>query len=191
MRQTMYLKTRDILRKGKNAKNGQCKKFLESGGIRMNDIARICLNMDGQKNKSDSTTHLPGKTILTKLHLEKGDDGRRTGTLLLIKKENKVRWGNALIFVKRSKRVVNCTKNTLKVPAKETVQSIQQIKQDKSHRQRFEDFEEYNYMVHLELDGNIIYISASSSLSAHWEQHEDWKSHQSWDCWRSSTWIEQ
>ena len=36
---------------------------------------------------TDNTTQLLWKTIPTKLHLQKGDDGRRTGTLFLIKKE--------------------------------------------------------------------------------------------------------
>ena len=40
------------------------------------------------------------------------------------KKEHKVRNGNALIFVNQSTRIVNCTKNTLKVPAKEISRSI-------------------------------------------------------------------
>ena len=84
-------------------------KLFLKGGFRTKNIARICLNMDGQNNKSDNTTHLHWKTIAMKLHLKKGDDGRRTDTLLKIKKENKVRRGNALIFVQRSKRIVNCT----------------------------------------------------------------------------------
>ena len=47
------------------------------GGTRTQNIARMCLNKDGQNNKSDNTTHLPGKTIPMKLHLQTGDDGRR------------------------------------------------------------------------------------------------------------------
>ena len=56
-------------------------------GFRTQNIARICLNMDGQKNTSDNTTHLHWKTIPTKLHLEKGDDARRTGILFLKKRK--------------------------------------------------------------------------------------------------------
>ena len=33
----------------------------------------------GQKRKSDSTTHLPWKTVPMKLHLQKGDDGKGIG----------------------------------------------------------------------------------------------------------------
>ena len=138
----MYHKARDMLRKAQNANNGHCQTIL---GIRTHNIARICLNMDGQKNKSDNTTHLHWKSIPVKLLLKKGDDGRRTGTLFYTKKENKVRWGNALFFVKRGQLVVNCTKNTLKVPAKGIVQSIQQIKQDKVIDNDFDGFEEYNW----------------------------------------------
>ena len=67
-------------------------------------IARICLNTGGQKNKSDNMTHMHWKTIPTKLHLKKGDDGRSTGTLL--EKEGQ----KGPIFVKRSTRIVNRTK---------------------------------------------------------------------------------
>ena len=93
------------------------------------------------------------------------------------------------LVVKRSKRIVNCSKNTLKVPAKEIVQSIQLDHTRQSNRQRFEGFEEYNYMVHLRT-GWIYYPSTSSSSSTHW-QHDDWKSTQSWNYWRSSTSTEQ
>ena len=65
------------------------KLFLEDG-IETKNIARICLNMDGQKNKSDNTTHLHWKTNRTKPHLKKGDDGKRTGMLSKMKKEHKV-----------------------------------------------------------------------------------------------------
>ena len=44
--------------------------------------------------------------------------------------ESEVQLGNALIFVKQSTRIFNCTKNMLKVPVKGIVQSILQIKQD-------------------------------------------------------------
>ena len=56
----------------------------------MNDIARICLNMDGQKNRSDIMTHLHRKIIPTKPHLKNEDDMQRPGTSLEIKKETKV-----------------------------------------------------------------------------------------------------
>ena len=56
------------------------KLFLNSG-LRTQNIARICLNMDGQKNKSDNPRHLQWKIIPMKLHLKNGDDGRRSGTL--------------------------------------------------------------------------------------------------------------
>ena len=49
-------------------------------------------------------------------------------------------------FVKRSARIVNCTKNKLKVPDKEISQSVQHNKKT-SHGQRFKGFEAYNYMI--------------------------------------------
>ena len=45
------------------------KLFLKDG-IRMNNIARICLNMDGQEKKSNNMTHLHWKIILSSLHLK-------------------------------------------------------------------------------------------------------------------------
>ena len=88
--------------------------------------------MDGQKNKSDNMKHLHWKIIATKQHLKNDANIRRPGTSQKKKKkkENEVQIGNALIFVNRSTRIVNCTKNMLKVPAKELVQSILHTKQD-------------------------------------------------------------
>ena len=80
LRQKVYHKARDMLRKAKLPKNGHCQTIFVRW-VRTQNIARICLNMDGQKNKSDNTTHLHWKTIPTKLHLEKGDDGTSTGIL--------------------------------------------------------------------------------------------------------------
>ena len=80
LRQTMYHKARDMLRRPKMQRMVIAKLFLK-GGTRTQKISRMCLNTDGQKNKSDNTTHLHWKTIPMKLHLKKGD-GRRTGTLM-------------------------------------------------------------------------------------------------------------
>ena len=101
-----------------------------------------------QKNKSDNTTHLHRKTIPIKLHLKKGGDGRRTGTLFSTKKELKVRLDNSLFFVKQSTHIVHCTKNMLKVPAKELIPSIQHTKQVKIIDNNLNGSAEYNYTVH-------------------------------------------
>ena len=112
--------------------------------------------MDRRANQT-IRRNLHWKTTPMRPHLEKGDDGRGTGTLFLKKKkENKVRWRNALIFVKQSTRIVNCTKNTLKVPAKQTVQSIQKIKQDKVIDNDVKVLRSTTTRFTLELDGNII-----------------------------------
>ena len=81
MRQTMDHKACDMLRKAKLPKNGSCKKLFWKDGTKMQTIKSRCLMKDGQKRKSDSTTHLPWKTIPMKLHLKKGDDGKRIGLL--------------------------------------------------------------------------------------------------------------
>ena len=60
-------------------------KLFLKGGRRTQNIARICLNLDGQKSKSYNTTHSHWKTIPMKLQLKKGDDGRRTGTFFFEK----------------------------------------------------------------------------------------------------------
>ena len=61
------------------------KLFLKDG-IETQTIKSRCLMKVGKKRKSDSTTHLPWKTIPVKLHLQKGDDdGKGTGLLFLNK----------------------------------------------------------------------------------------------------------
>ena len=55
--------------------------------------------------------------------------GKELAHCFKIKKEQSVRQGNVLIFVKQSTRIVNYTKNMLNVPAKEISQSIQHNKQ--------------------------------------------------------------
>ena len=65
-------------------------KLFLKGGIRTQNIAIICLNMDGQKNKSDNMKHLHWKIIPTKQHLKNDAEIRRPGTSLEVKKENDV-----------------------------------------------------------------------------------------------------
>ena len=58
------------------------KLFLEEG-FWTQHIARICLNIDGQKNKSDNTTYLQHwKTIPTKLHWGKATKGEELANCL-------------------------------------------------------------------------------------------------------------
>ena len=59
--------------------------------------------------------------------------------------------------MKRSKRIVNCTKNMLKVPAKEVVQSIQQIKQDKVIDNDLQVSRSTPTWFTFELDGNTFF----------------------------------
>ena len=80
MRQTMYHKARDMLRKAKVPKNA--KLFWEVVS-QMQSIKSHCPMKVGQKRKSDSTTHLSWKTIPMKLHVQKGHDGKGTGKLFL------------------------------------------------------------------------------------------------------------
>ena len=98
--------------------------------------------------------------------------------------------GEYLIFVKRRKRIVNCTKNMLKVPAKELIPSISSTPNKTKHRQQFYGSEEYNCTVRPRT-GWKYHFSTSSSSSSQWQQNDEWKSTQSWDYWRSSTWTEQ
>ena len=111
--QSSFHKARDMLRKAKNAKNGHWHTILERWYKDAPHRANLS-ELDGQKNKSDNTTHLHWKTFPIKLHLRWEKNWH-----IVSKKENKVRWGNALFFVKRSRRIVNCTKHTLKVQEKE------------------------------------------------------------------------
>ena len=73
-----------------------------------------------------------------------------------MKKENKGPMRQCPDFVKRSKRIVNFAKITLKVPATEIVQSIQQIKQDKLIDNDSKVSRSTTTLFTLELDRNII-----------------------------------
>ena len=61
-----------------------------------------------------------------------------------------------MIFVKRSKRIVNFSKNTRKAPAKQLIPSIQHTKQDKMIDNNFKVPRSTTIRFTLELDGNII-----------------------------------
>ena len=109
-----------------------------------------------QNTLSNNTTQSPWKTILVKLRLQKGDDGRGTDMLFWIKKEDKVRWGNALIFVKRSTLIVDCTKNMLKVPDKETSLSFQHNEEGNISNNKLMNTRSTPIRFTLEMDGNIV-----------------------------------
>ena len=90
MRQMMYHKARDMLRKAKLPKNGSCETVLERWYTDA-DYQKSLSDEGWTEEKSDTTTQLPWRTSPTKLRLKKGDDGKRTGKLFLTKKEYKVR----------------------------------------------------------------------------------------------------
>ena len=79
MRQTMYHKARDMLRKAKFPKEWVRAKLFWKDGTEMTSAASRCL----MKSKSDNTTHLLWKTIPVKLRLQKGEDGKETGKFFL------------------------------------------------------------------------------------------------------------
>ena len=110
-----------------------------------------------------------GRPFFMKLHLKKGDDGTRTGTLPLKKKKGK--WGPM-----RQRPDFREGKQTHRQLYKEHVEStgegyssvlpVDQTRQ--SHRQHFQVFEEYNYIVHPRT-GWKDYPSTCSSSSVHWQ----------------------
>ena len=150
LRQTMYHKGRDMLSKAKNTKEWSLNKLFLKGGIRTQNIARICLNMDGQKNKSDNTTHSHWKTIPMKL--------REKNWQIVVNEEGKqglMRQRPDFCEAKHTYRQLHKEHvestgegNSLIHPADQTRQS---------DGQQFKGFEEYNYMVHPRTVWNIIH----------------------------------
>ena len=106
--------------------------------------------MDRRTN-SDNMTHLHGKVILTRLHLENEADTRSLDTFLWTKKEFKVRLSNALIFVKESTRIFKFSKKHVESTG-EGHGPIHLAKQARHHRQQFKGVEEYNNTVDFRIE---------------------------------------
>ena len=77
----VYHKARDMFEKSQTSKRAVGAKLFWNDGPQMQSIKSHCLMKVGQKRKSGSTTHLLWKTILMKLHLQKGDGGKGTGNI--------------------------------------------------------------------------------------------------------------
>ena len=161
-------------------------------GIRTQNIVRICLNKDGQKKN---------QTNLMKLHLQKGDDGRRTGALFFFKtterKQGPIRQRPDFREAKQAHRQL------YKEHAESTGEGIHSIHPSTPSKTKLSTISDQQVppkilsfrgvQLHgftLELDWKYN-PSTSSSSSSQWQQHDDWKSNQSWDYWLSSTWTEQ
>ena len=73
VRQTMYFKAHDMLRKSRSNKNGNCEKILK-GVVGMSNTESLCQILGGLKNKSNNMTHLHWKIIPTWVQLMKEVD---------------------------------------------------------------------------------------------------------------------
>ena len=125
-------------------------KLILKDGARTQSIARICLKIreyDALALEGHSDEDTPGEIRRWEKnwHIVLNKEGKQ-GPLR-----------NALIFVKRSKRIVNCTKNTRKVAAKELIPSIQHTKQDKIIDNNLKVPRSTTIRFTLEMDGNIIF----------------------------------
>ena len=89
IRQTMYLKARDMLRKVKLPKNDSCQTFLERW-YRDNTFRKSLCEEGWTEEQIQKYNVLVLKTILVERLLKKGDDGKRTD-ILFLKKEGKIR----------------------------------------------------------------------------------------------------
>ena len=174
MRQTMYHKARDVLRKAKLPKNGSCQTILE----RWYGDNKYRKSLS-QKNKSDNT-NLHWKTTFLATPGERRR-WEKNCHIFLIKKENVVRAKHAYRQQYKEHAEGTGEGNKSIHPAERTRQN---------YRQDYEGSEEYTYTVHPRT-GWIYYPSTSSSSSSQWQQNNEWQSNQSWDCCRSSTWTEQ
>ena len=157
------------------------KLFLKDG-IRTQNIDRKCLNMDGQKNNSDKTTHLQHwKTNPTKLHLEKGERWEKNWHTVLSKEGKQGPMRQRPDFRDANKLYTEHAESTGE--GINPIHSAHQARQN--YRQQFKGSEEYNYTV-LPRTGWKYYPSTSSSSSSQWQQHDDWMSNQSGDYWSKS-----
>ena len=171
----MYHKARDMLRKPNFQRMVSAKPILKDGK-RTQNIPRIC----SEPGWTEEQIRQYDALALEDLHLQKGDDGRRTGTLFLNKegKQGPMRQRPDFREAKQAHR------QQYKEHAESTGERINSIhpahQARQNYRQHFKGSEEYNYTVHPRT-GLKYYLSTSSSSSSQWQQHDDWKSSQSWD----------
>ena len=132
-------------------------KLFLKGGIRTQNIARVCLNMDGQKNKSDNTTHSHWKTILFKLHLKKRRRWEKNWQIVVNKegKQGPMRQRPDFCEAKHTYRQLHKEQVESTGEGNSSIHPADQTRQ--SDRQQFEGFEEYNYMVHPRTVWNMIH----------------------------------
>ena len=147
-----------MLRRGRTSKERVSAKRFWKDGLGTQNIAQISLKhgrTEEQIRQYDALA-LEDHSYEDTLG-ERRRWGKNWHTIALMKKENKVQRGNALIFVEaKQAHRVNKTKNTRKVPAKELIPSIQHTKQNKIIDNNSKDQRSTTVRFTLELDGHII-----------------------------------
>ena len=189
MRQTMYHKARDMLRKAKLPKDGSCQTILE----------RKYRDEKYQKSWSDEGWTEEQVRQCDALALEDlsyeatpAERGRwQKNSHIVLNKEGAQRpirqrpdfCEAKHAYRQRYKEHVESTGQGNK-----SIHPAQQTRQ--KSRQQFEGSEDYACTVHRPT-GWRNYHSTSSSSSSLWQQDNEYQSNRSWDYWRSSTLTEQ
>ena len=188
MRQIVYHKARDMLRKAKLPKNGSCETMLE----------RWRTDADYQKSLSAEVWTEEKSKEYDALALEDHSYEATPQEWRPWQRNWKIVLNRGVHNPIRQRpdfRDAECAYCRLFIEHVESSgqgnQSIHPAQQRRHNPpQQFEGHEEYAYKDHPRT-GRRYYLSTSSSSSSQWQQNNEWKSNQSWDYWRSSTWTEQ
>ena len=187
MRQIMYQKARDMLRKAKLPKNGPCETILErwstdavyqkllSEGWTEEKIRQYdALSLEDQSYEA-APAHWARWQRNWKIVLYKGVEG-------------KIRQRTDFREAKHAYRRLYKGHVESNGQGNKSIHPAQQRRQNS--QQQFDEHEEHACTVHRRT-GWRYYPSTRSSSSSQWQQNNEWKSKQRRDYWRSSTWTEQ
>ena len=152
----LYHEARDMLRKAKLPKNGSCETILERWQKDADYQKSLSAESWTEEKKSRVRRTRSGRPLLSGNTSRKGTVAQELEKLYQTKKEYTLRQDHNLISVKRSALIVDFTKHMLKVPDKETSQSIHPNKEDKILNNNLMVTRSTPSRFTLELDGDII-----------------------------------
>ena len=154
MRQTIYHKGRDMLRKDNLSKNGSCETIRE----RWYTDADYRTSLSDEGSTEEKIRQCDAIAMEDHSHEATPEERRRwqRNWKIVFNKGVQGPTRQRPDFVKRSTLIVDCTKNMLSVPDKEISQSIQHNKEGKILNNNLMNTRSTPKRFTLELDGNII-----------------------------------
>ena len=188
MRQVMYPKACDMLRKAKLPKNGSCETIL--GRWSTDAVYQKSLSGEGWtevKIRQYDALALEDHSYEA-TPAERGPRQRNWKIVLEKGVQGPIRQRPDLREAKHAYRRLYKEHVESTGQGNKSIHPAQQRRQNS--QQQFDEHEECAFSVHPRI-GWRCYPSTSSSSSSQWQQNNEWESKQNWGYWRSSTWTEQ